>query len=91
MVDDRRDVVLLRCRREVLAFVKHHLFLLNGLFALLGLGYGRDELGTLAALQHLLGGLTIGVKLSVPLGAVVGRVEDWVVEEGVGHGGRRWD
>ena len=70
---------------ESLPLVKHNLGLLPGLFPLLWLRNRRDELGAPTPVQDLLSRLPLGVQFPVPLWALVGRVQDGMVEEWVGH------
>ena len=85
LVDDRRRVVLLFGRREALALVEDHLLLGDCRLALLRLRDRRDELGPAPALDDLLRRLAVVIEFPVPLGILVGRVQDRVVEEGIGH------
>ena len=86
LVDDRGRVVLLLLGREPLAFVEDDFLLRGDLLALLRLRDRRDELGPPAVFDDLLRRLPVLVQLPMPLRAFVGRVQDRVVEEGVGHG-----
>ena len=86
LVDDRRRVVLLRLGREPLALVENNSSCLRRALALLRLRDRRDELGAAAALDDLLRRLPVCVQLPVPRRALVGGVEDRVVEERIGHG-----
>ena len=92
LVDDGGGGVLLGLSREVQPLVKHYFALLGIPLALFGLWDGGNELGPPAGCKNLLGGLAFAVKLPVPPRAVVGGVEDWVIEERVGqrqfHGAR---
>ncbi len=86
LVNDRRGIVLLLRRGKAQALVEHHALLDRRAFALLGLGDRRDEIGLAAGFNDLLRRLSRGIELPMPPWAVVGGVEDGVLEEGVGHG-----
>ena len=70
---------------EALSLVEHHFSLLPGFFSLLRLRDRCDELGAPTAFQNLLGRLPLGVQLPVPLWALVGRVQDGMVEKRISH------
>ena len=52
---------------------------------LLRLWNRRDELGAPTAVQDLMRRLPLEVQLPVPLWALIGRIQDGVIEEWVGH------
>src|SRR5438270_12089650 len=83
-VDDRSVFVLLLFVRDVLAFGGDQPLLLAAL-ALSRLWNRRDELRLTPRLDHALRGLSLRVQLPVPLGTVVGRVQDGSREEVVAH------
>src|SRR6266700_3965083 len=83
-IDDRSRIVLLLLGRKPLAFVEHKSRLCSHLM-LLRFRDRSDEFGTAAALDDLLRGLPSLIKLPVPDRVIVWRVQNWVVEEGVGH------
>jgi hypothetical protein len=78
--------VLLVLGGEPLALVDDQ-FLLTGYFLLLfRLWNGRDEVNRTPGVNHPLGGLTLLVEFPMFRRVVVRRVEDGVLEEGIGHG-----
>jgi len=83
LVDDRRRVVLLAFARKPLSLVEDKLALL--LPALLRLGDRGDELGAPSVIDDPVGGLTALVELPVSSGVLVGRVQDRLFEESIGH------
>ena len=83
-IDDGGGIVLLFPGGEALPLVEHHLGLPD-LFSLLRLRNGRDELCGATRFDYLLCGLSILVKFPVPPWALVGRVQNGVVKEWVGH------
>jgi len=86
LVDDLRGwIVLLLLGRKPFALVKNKNLLGGSSFPFLGLGNGRDELGPTTVLDYLLGRLPLRVQFPMPLRAIVGGVQDRVLEEGVGH------
>ena len=87
-VDDRGGVVLLLLGRKTLAFVEDELLLLRARLALLRLWDRRDELRTAARFDDLLRRLPSVIKLPMPRRVLVGRVQDWMIEEGVRHNRR---
>ena len=87
LIDDGIGIVLLLLRGDAFALIENHLALRSGISALLRLRNGRDELGLAPFRDNPLGGLPVIVQLPMPARALVGRVQDGVVEEGIGHGG----
>ena len=83
-IDDGGGIVLLFPSGQALPLVEHHLGLPD-LFPFLRLRNGRDELCGATGFDCLLCGLSIFVQFPVALWAFVGRVQDGVVKEWVGH------
>ena len=71
--------------RKPLALVEDESPAAAAAFALLRLRDRRDELGAAAGLDDLLRRLAVLIELPVPRGTRIGRVQDRVVEERVGH------
>jgi len=84
LVDDRGRVVLLLLSREASPFVEVKLRLVDATLSLAGFGDWGDEADGPARIDDPLSGLTVAIELPVASWVVVGRVEDGVVEEGVG-------
>jgi hypothetical protein len=85
-VDDRGRVVLLFLRRKSGAFVENDVLLAGGRgFPLFRLRDRRDEFGAAADIEDLLRRLAVAIELPMPLRALVGRVQNRVLEEGIGR------
>jgi hypothetical protein len=85
LVDDRGRIILLFLRGNAFPFVKDHLVLRIRAFAFFGLRNRRDELRLSAKLFNLLRRLPVIVQLPVLPRALVGRIQDGVVEKRIGH------
>ena len=85
LVDDRGGIVLLLGCRKPLALVENNLLLLSWALSLLRLGDRRDELGAAPPLDDLLRRLAVLIQFPMARRAAVGRIQDRVVEERVGH------
>lgn len=82
LVDDRGEVVFLRCRGR--PFVEVEVGLLRRRLALFRLRNRRDELGAAAlVLDQLSSGLPVLVEFPMMVWVLVGRVDDRSLEEGV--------
>jgi hypothetical protein len=85
LVDDRGGIVLLLPRRKSFALIKKESLLGRSPFPLPRFGNGRDELGPATVLDNLLRWLPLAIEFPMPLWAIVGGVQDRVIEKGVGH------
>ncbi len=85
-VDDRGGIVLLLLRGKPLAFVEHDVLLCGHGSAFLRLRNRRNELRPATVFENLLCRLAALIKFPVPPRRLIGRVEDGVIEERIGHG-----
>jgi len=85
LIDDRGRVILLLFCRQSLAFVEDQFVLADRVLALLRLGYWRDELGAAALVNDLLSWLAVLVEFPMTPGSRIGRVQNGLIEKGIGH------
>ena len=85
LIDDRIGIIPLLLRGDSLALIEDHLVLIRRAFALLRFRDGSDKLRRPPFGDFSLGRLSVLVEFPVLLRALVGRVQDGVIEEGVGH------
>jgi hypothetical protein len=84
-VDDRVGVVLLLLGRQPGTFIENDILLGRRGFSFLRLGDRRDELGAATGVDDFLRRLAVGIEFPMPLGALVRRIEDRMLEERIGH------
>ena len=87
-IDDRGGIILLLGRREPFAFIENNLVLVLSQgcrLPFLRLRDRRDKLSSSPLREYLLCWLAARVQFPMPPGTLVGRVENRVVEKGVGH------
>ena len=85
LVDNRGRIILLGGRGNPLPLIKNHLFLIRRTLALFRFGNRRDELRATAGVQNLLGRLSGGIQLPVPLRAPVWRIQNRVIKKWIRH------
>jgi len=84
-IDEGSRVVLLLRGGESLALVEDEHRLAGGSFPPLRLGNRRNELRAAAAFHELLRWLIRLIQFPMPLRALVGRIENRTLKEGIGH------
>ena len=90
LIDNGVGIIPLLSCGDSFAFIEHHFVLGWGALAFLGFRDGCDELGSAAVLLDFLGWLSRCIQFPVPQRTLIGRVQDGMVKEGIGHGQRRF-
>jgi len=84
-IDDGIRIISLPCIRKPLRVIGEEFCLVAIVFPFLRLRDRRNELSTPAALDNLLGRLSLGIKLPVLLWARIRRIQDRAIEKWIGH------